>query len=220
MVGRYEGEGTLSHVEMDPSSPCPAYHAAVGWFLRVSFQRYPSPADGDTWPERPRSWGALPIALRAPCVCFVPLAANEALWIGLSPARQSLIVAVTIATPGSTPMQLEVPPTQALDRISTAVGFRPITRANLGPQAMLRLAAVPARQVTPFEPAPDRLRPSHTPGRSDAKTPFLARGPWHFDRRAELKIEFVEPGIFTAQTGQPAPPPLDPSTVYRGWYLP
>jgi hypothetical protein len=198
----------------------PAYHAMVGWFLRVSFQRYPSPADGDTGPEPPRSWGALPIVLRAPGACLVPLAANEALWLGLSPARQSLIVAVTIAAPGSTPLQVEVPPIQALDLISTATGLRPLTRANLGMRAMLGLTAVPARRTTASEPARDRLRPLHSPSPSGAKEPLLARGSWHFDRRTELKVEFVEPEIFTAETGQPAPPPLDPSTVYRGWYLP
>lgn len=173
--------------------------------LVLSFQRYVRPASGLV-EELPASLGALPAGLCAMDGLIVPLAAGEALWIGLGlalPARGlSLQLGVELGTGdmrdaiagqpwrAGTAACIEVPATPRV------AGFR---RADGRTAAFARPGADGCGCV--------RLALRVAAGNISAETP-------------ELSVHLVDYGNFSAQSGLAAPAPLDMQAGYQGWRLP
>jgi hypothetical protein len=146
--------------------------------LHLSFQRYPRAA-GQAMPS---SLGALPVGVDAQGAVLVPVADDEAFWIGIEPAPGTPATGLRFVVEDAggavtlPPLQVEGP-----CRIFTWLG------ADHAPRPFSRGAC-------------DRIR--------------VAAGSF------ELSIRLVSYGEFSAATGQPPPPRLDPAAGYGGWRLP
>ncbi|MGE7413269.1 hypothetical protein [Methylobacterium tarhaniae] len=162
--------------------------------LALSFQRYPESEAG--LGATPRSHGALPVALTALGRAILPLAAGEAMWIGLSPAWEGAQCRVAWAPLKKSTADCRLP------RLLVS-SFRPIfglRSANGQFSALIRETsshgAVPCSGVIMLAVATDSAE------------------------RERLQIQFIDPRAFEAQSGRAAPGPLSPGDAYGGWHLP
>jgi hypothetical protein len=216
-------------------------HLRLGPFLCVSFQRYPRPAT-EVLHAPPASWGALPVALAVDGELIVPLADDEAVWLGLSTVRPEVVVAFRVAAVQETlidgvtgnawstelqerpPNYLQVPPVRSVDGVRRLDGLLPfVRRSRFGGYSALYLAAIPSRRPdAPLHPA--GLASLRTPAMDEplnnAPRPEPLHGSWHLERTVTVPIQLVSYSSFERRTNQQSPPPLDPKTIYKGWQLP
>jgi hypothetical protein len=172
--------------------------------LHVSFQRYARPP-GDVGASAPSSLGALPLAVASSGALALPVAPDEAFWIGLemSGAGASAEVGVRFESPSQPPVDalsgapwneqsaawIAVPPGTGVDGIALATGgFRCFTRT--------RNAA------------------------EDDATGVLDLVTGTEGARTKTRIALLSYGAFESTTGHPRPTPLDPAAQYQGWRLP
>jgi hypothetical protein len=172
--------------------------------LSVSFQRFALPADGIIR-QIPSSLGALAVGKDASGNLFLPVAAHEAFWIGLSTAHpQPVYVALQMSFADGTSVD-------ALSgqgwREAAAHLIRMESRASV---AGIRLPDGPsgvfARVATPRFPASSSVLLALS---RDGKEVVASAG-----------VALVDYGSFEALTGLPAPLPLDADAGYKGWRLP
>jgi hypothetical protein len=163
--------------------------------LRVSLQRYPEPRSNAG--KGSRSHGILPIAWSQSGQLLAPLAAGEAVWIGLiaEAVESPLVVKIRFHPAGeaqSFEMSIRIAGPAAVVHVPTGSGgSSPIVR----------------------EP----LRAAHPKFQGFA----LSLG----DRLAQSKakwanIRFVDYDTFACQTGLPPPGALDPDAAYGGDWMP
>ena len=172
----------------------------------TSFQRYSCPAAGVV-EAAPPSLGALRVGVGARGGLFLPVA-GEAFWIGIHVARgsPSLDVAVLAALEDGC----------AVDTFS---GIRP------GRGRLPTRATVPPMLVLPGIRRPDGTSwwalTSAPPPDAGPACQGLVLAMWRRNRCVALaRIRLVDFAEFTARTGLPPPPPLDPDAGYGGWRLP
>jgi hypothetical protein len=170
--------------------------------LHVSFQRYARTRD-DAIAQAPSSLGALPVALSASGELVLPVAPDEAFWIGLeamhSGSRAEL--AVRFTPPGrhavdalsgapwneQRPTWIAVPPISSIEGIALpADGFRAFVR-------------------TPLAREDDSVAVLDLTLRADG---------------AATRLLLVGYARFEKMTGHARPTPLDPESRYKGWLLP
>jgi hypothetical protein len=158
--------------------------------LHLSFQRYARPQGDAACEPPPASLGLLPLAEGVDGELLLPLAQDEAFWIGLA------------AGPGEAPMRLELAvqrpdggseaaPPVAVGGFGTVAGW---PSAQGGLQAFTRATASLLRLAA---------------WREGADRP-----------EGEATLQVVDCERFTQASGRPAPAPLDPRAGYRGWRLP
>ncbi len=214
----------------------------------MTFQRYPRPAGG-ILTGAPRSWGALPVAAAANGDLVVPVADDEAVWLGLSPRsdRRSVLVVLEAELDDGTVRDavagtawseagersgLVVPPTRWVDGIGRPDGH---------PLALARVGAgrdAPGTRAVGFRVMPHRVgfrgRPSHprvptlhapAPADPARSVTSMAVAPvdgavWDVSRCAVARVRLVDPRAFTEETGEAPPAPRDPGASYGGWRLP
>jgi hypothetical protein len=179
--------------------------------LLLSFQRFMRPASG--WVMRaPSSLGALPVAIADSHELLLPVATDEAFWIGLEVARPALRigVAVVVVTTEGQMVDAITGLVADLSRLRTAIapndgriaglpripeGYRVITRVQLGDDA----AACGSINVQ------------------------CARGNQRFLKGSEstiVTLRLLDYATYADRSGAAPPAPLDPDTGYRGWRLP
>ena len=164
--------------------------------LHVSFQRYVRPLS-DIVPEvLASSLGALPVGLGLASDFIVPVADNEAFWIGLELEHGAMptLLRLSIEMPG-----LELCMCAALAVVTSNA----------------RIAGFPGSDGRMHAFA--RVRPTSA---TEAQLVFCAYLELGNGCIAETKIRLVDYGRFVAETGKPPPSPLDANAGYRGWLLP
>jgi len=158
--------------------------------LHLSFQRYARPQGDVSCEPPPASLGLLPLAETGSNELLLPLAQDEAFWIGLALA------------PGTPPLRLELSvhrpdggseaaPPVAVAGFGTLAGW---PSAQGGQQAFTR-ATVSRLQLAARREGADRPE-------------------------GEATLQLVDYERFMQASGRPAPAPLDPRAGYRGWRLP
>jgi hypothetical protein len=181
--------------------------------VRLSFQRFQSPADGIVT-GTPTSLGALPLARDHAGRLLLPVADDEAFWIGLShtqPAGRAELALAVLRADGreldalsgttwaaSRPEVISVPESRCISGI----------RRRDGRSAVFARSAVSAEG-----PGCAALTFYIT---AAAPAPKTARGKDH----AGTVIELVDYDAFRTRTGVEPPGPLDPAAGYQGWRLP
>lgn len=170
----------------------------------VSFQRFPLVAFRP-YVERQRSFGALPIAQVGPDRYVVPVAPEEAIWLGVLPVSGTTAISFGLGSQAGIerdvlgggswdddrPKHLIVPPVRMIYGIRRSDGaYDAIHRAGpMGDAVVLKAVAV-------------RIAGE---GRSD---------------RAAAVVELTDPRSYAERSGHPPPEPLDPDASYKGHLLP
>jgi hypothetical protein len=143
----------------------------------VSFQRYLRP-NGDVIAATPPSLGALPFA-RVHSRFLVPLAVNEAFWIGVVPAAAVVNknIALCVDRPGLGPLQLSM---RLQGQVAVAAGFMredgkfdAFCRGTFG--GMLATVGEQSASVSIIDPKLFAARTGVSPGPVD---PGAAYGGW------------------------------------------
>ena len=173
--------------------------------LHVSFQRYARPAGDEVGASAPPSLGALPLALATSGVLALPVAPDEAFWIGLDMTRPGASAEVGL--------RFESPAQPAVDALSGAPWNeeRPVFR-TIPPDTSIDGIALATGGFRCFT----RTR---TAAEDDA-TGVLDLVTRSVDARRTTRIALVAYGAFETITGRPRPAPLDPAAQYGGWRLP
>ncbi len=147
--------------------------------------------------EAPSSLGALPVAGLGRGHFLLPLADDEAFWIGLS-ADEGGVFSVSIDAQSrdgqvkpASPTPLRIPPDCRLAGLPRAKGYEVFSRSSGKAKTDLAVLTITARMRE---------------GGADV--------------RRIARIEFVDYATFTARTDHAAPEGLDPNAGYKGYRLP
>jgi hypothetical protein len=172
---------------------CFGLHLAT---LAVSFQRFRRHNSGKVT-EAPSSLGALPVAAVGNGHFLLPLADDEAFWIGLS-ADEGGTFSVSIDVQSRdgqvklvTPVPVHIPPDCWLAGLPRDRGYDVFSRGNDKAKTAIAILSMTARM---------------TVGSADVM------------RIAE--VELVDYATFTERTDRAAPEGLDPDAGYKGYRLP
>lgn len=171
----------------------------IGALLAVSFQRFATPADGII-DDLPRSLGALPVAAAGEGTLLVPLADDEAFWIGLSTPRagtRAEISASVLLADGRVRREATI--------LVTAASRLPGMRREDG-----RFDAF-TRAATSASPGVRAVTLACRIGRRGGRAPA---------RVVAATVWLADPATFRVRTGQSPPAPLDAEAGYGGWRLP
>jgi hypothetical protein len=179
--------------------------------LRTSFQRCTKPTGG-YFENPPTSLGSLPPAPDANGALFLPMAENEAMWIGLTAVSPQSAVAISVA--------VETQEHGTLDAISG----RPWTEEGFASIAVRDHHAIDGvfrdgHSVWAFQ---------SEPAMGDipcCKALIFLLLSSHVSQKAEqlsktTRIQLTNYGRFFALTGCRPPAPLDLNSGYGGWLLP
>lgn len=177
----------------------------LGSLLVVSFQRFRRPLNGVIY-AAPASLGALPIGVSESGGLLLPLADDEAFWMGLTPCSPATAVDVAVkveldgyglvdafsgerCTLQATNM-VRVPPMTAVDGIRRPDKSALVFARVLGGEGLFACHSVQ----------------------------IIASG----DGRdgASASVRLVDYSSFEDLTKSPPPSPLDPDAGYKGWMLP
>ena len=179
----------------------------LGSLLVISFQRFRRPRDG-VISAAPASLGALPVGASESGELLLPLADDEAFWIGVTPCIPATVVELAVhaelkgyglvdvfsgewCNPDATDM-VRVPPVPAIDGIRR-----------------------PDNSILAFaRGSPDERLSACDSVRFIAVTQDRDAG------RAAASVRLVDYAAFEALTRSPPPSPLDPDAGYKGWWLP
>jgi hypothetical protein len=169
--------------------------------LTVSFQRFQQPADG-TVREVPHSLGALPLGEGDAGEWLLPVADDEAFWIGLN-AQRPIEVAIEVGTIAGRSLDAlsglawdaRAPHTVSPNSFAIVAGIR------RDDDSLWAFTPVPIEDVAP---ACDAIR-------------FFARNR-HLWQLAHVRL--VNYSNFAARTGRSPPTPIDPNSGYSGFRLP
>jgi hypothetical protein len=166
--------------------------------VRVSFQRYPEDAFS-THGRPPHSWGALPVAPRGADELLVPLAAGEALWIGL---RANADVSLQASAAGSGGA--------ARSRSFSVVDLNP--DFEIGGLSIFWRTNASTNASSPIVRASQCNNPEYRRIKLSLST--------EADRERHFLFHLCSYEDFSEATGLPSPAPLAEQTSYRGWLLP
>jgi hypothetical protein len=172
--------------------------------LSVSFQRFVLPADGIVR-QIPSSLGALAVGKDPSGNLFLPVAAHEAFWSGLSTMPpQPVYVALQTSFADGT----------SVDAWS-GHGWR---------EAAAHLIRIESRAMAAGICRPDGSSAAFarvaTPQFPAASSVFLVLSRDGKDIAFSATVTLVDYGTFEALTGLLAPLPLDADAGYKGWRLP
>jgi hypothetical protein len=182
---------------------------ALGTLLRISFQRCVRPSDGVHY-RSPSSLGALPLFACGFSEFLLPIAEDEAVWLGLS-------------TPNAqAPVQLLVKAKTDSQGMLNAYSGRPWQEDNASHRSFLGISTIDGIYrddqtvwafqrcaPTPESPACERLSlqaRQHPPRQGEQVS-------------QEAMVRFVDYAVFEGAAGY-VPPPLDRDAGYGGWLLP
>jgi hypothetical protein len=171
----------------------------IGALLAVSFQRFATPACGII-DDLPRSLGALPVAAAGDGTLLVPLADDEAFWIGVStlhPGARAEISASALLADGRVRAEATILVTGA-------------SRLPGMPREDGRFDAF-TRAATPASPGVRAVTLRCRIGR---------RGGRALARVAAATVWLADPMTFRIRTGHSPLSPLDAEAGYGGWRLP
>jgi len=184
--------------------------------LELSFQRFARP-EKNVIGSVPSSLGALPIGLGAAHALVLPLADNEAFWIGLRGVSSSSQITLAVA--------VELENAELLDAISgkmwdagrpskLSISDTPLIAGIRRPDGQWKVFA---RKTSDSADSPCfrllfKVNAECVNG-GDQLTPTSAT-----TRLVALNI--VDYAAFVAETGQPPPNSLDLNAGYKGWRLP
>ncbi|MGV6875323.1 hypothetical protein ACUSIJ_21845 [Pseudochelatococcus sp. B33] len=177
----------------------------------ISFQRYVRPPGGLA-PDCPRSLGALPIASGPGGRYLLPLAADEAFWLGLSlaiPDRRAVLALAVTRTEGE---PVDVVTGSPWDRRRPGLIVVPDRRWVDG------VSLGDGRKAAFVREAPETDEDGWT-----GLHIYAARGAGEEGAGISARpatIAFVTYRDYASRTGCAAPAPLDPSAGYGGWRLP
>lgn len=165
--------------------------------LRLSFQRYARSTDGQVPRPLPSSLGALPVAWGHDGMFLLPLADDEACWIGLQANAAGLSLRVEPTAPAGAPLapvECDVPAFGArvegcMDAQGRVMSFARNIAGPQGPQGGASLACSVRRET--------------------------ATG-----HGCTFTLRLVDPATWALQSGRPAPAPFDVAHGYRGYLLP
>jgi len=170
----------------------------------VSFQRFELPADGVVL-DVPSSLGALPVGKDSDNSFLLPVAENEAFWIGLvTTGPEPAFVALQVALADGT-----------FVNAFSGQRWREDAAHAVRIDSHAAVAGVPgqgglfhafARVATPQFPAARSVR--------------LVLSQQGDDVICCATVTLVDYATFAALTGLCAPPPLDRDAGYKGWRLP
>jgi hypothetical protein len=178
----------------------------LGSFLRLTCQRCLRPADG-IYHSPPRSLGCLPFGKHDSTV-LVPVANNEAFWLGISALGPACRLRVTVQT-------------VAHGQLNARSG-RPTQEDDSSHFVITRFTAVqgvyrPEGGWWPFQ----RLQQNDSPACHElylaATVQDASQNNLSTVRTTVCLVDYPE---FARLTGLPQPKPLDPSSGYEGWLLP
>jgi hypothetical protein len=172
--------------------------------LHVSFQRYARPP-GDVVARAPSSLGALPLGVALSGALVLPVAPDEAFWIGLEMTRAAASAEIGL--------RFESPSQPAVDALSGA---------PWNEERPAWMAVPPGTSIDGIALATGGFR-CFTRTRNDAEDD--ATGMLGVVVRAEggrrtTRIALLAYAGFESATGHPRPATLDRSSQYGGWRLP
>ncbi|MBT9466232.1 hypothetical protein [Hydrogenophaga sp.] len=168
--------------------------------LRLSFQRFERSEDGQVPQPLPSSLGALPCALGRDGSLLIPLALDEAFWIGMQPDDSMPAVRLTLFVVSE---EVRAAP---LPVVVNALGGR----INGYPDS--------TGQVLSF--AREHRSPSGARGCSRLECSIVEIAGTSPAAACRFALRLVDPVAFTRESGRPAPSPIDPATGYREHLLP
>src|SRR5262249_43666941 len=212
-------------------------------FLRVSIQRCLRPIDG-LHHQLPSSLGPLSLGRGKSGELLVPVARNEAVWLGLSRLQPLPVVLFAAVETFEHELinlisgrlwsedhlaHLVVDKTATIDGVPHSPGtVSALMRCSPNPDLptcrRIHLLAIPARDVRP-----KKLRSAQSLNEKSEASPLLiaskhlntAQSPrWDTEHARHVQLEFVDYSTFANQTGLQVPSLLDPSAGYGGWRLP
>jgi len=173
--------------------------------LHVSFQRYARPPD-NVIAQAPSSLGALPVAPSASGELALPVAPDEAFWIGFEMMQAGTHVQLAV--------RFESPNEGAVDALSGARWTdRHATWIDVPPHSSVEGIALPQGGLRPFA----RTRTAHEED-SNALLALTTRA--GADDSDCIRVLLVDYGKFETLTGRARPTPLDRDAQYQGWLLP
>jgi hypothetical protein len=168
--------------------------------LHVSFQRYPRPG-ADVIARAPSSFGALPVARAAGGALALPVAADEAFWIGLEMRKPDAKADLAV--------RFELAAQAAVDALSGEPwSDAQATWIAVPPHASVDGIAIPGGGFRPFV----RTALAREDG-STAALDLVTRG----DAARVLLVAYA---TFASMTGHAPPALLDRGAQYGGWRLP
>jgi hypothetical protein len=188
--------------------------------LSVSFQRYPRP-DGNIIIEAPPSLGALPVGMDQNGNFVLPVADNEAFWIGLDPlAIESQIwlsVGIDVAGLGVLdPISGEIWACgkQSVIKVLKTGWINGIRRPDGRFDSFTRISADKKHYWC------KELMFYILTERPENKVPVQPSPSSVCNSKCRFHIVMVDYETFTKRCGQKPPAPLDLEAGYRGWRLP
>jgi hypothetical protein len=182
---------------------------SLGTLLRVSFQRCAQATDGIHY-QSPSSLGALPVFARGFNEFLLPVADDEAVWLGLS-------------TPNAQdPVQLRIKAKTHFQGMLNVFSGRPWQEDNASHRTLLGISTIDGiyrddQTVWAFQ----RCAPtSRSPTCEALIFQALLDLPQQSKQASpEARVRFVDYAVFEAASGY-APAPLDRNAGYGGWLLP
>jgi hypothetical protein len=169
--------------------------------LTVSFQRFQRPADGIIQ-EAPPSLGALPVGEGSGRELLLPVADDEAFWLGVNTDRE-VALAVNVERQGG----------GMLDAVSGRT-WSTRTPQTIVLSSFAIIAGIRRDDGTVWAFARD----------SDGDTAPACCAIGFFARRQRLRtlgsVRLVTYAIFTTRTGRAPPAAIDPSAGFKGFRLP
>lgn len=182
--------------------------------LVISFQRYVRPAGGLS-PDWPRSLGALPIASGPGGRHLLPIADDEAFWIGLSLAAPTKRIALALAATSPNSGAVDVVTGETWNEYEHGLVLVPDCSWVDG-------VRLPDGHKVPFVRGSPRVSEV---GWTGLLIYLIASG--ECEKREDsrisdraLKIRFVTYTQYAALAGCAPPAPIDPTAGYEGWLLP
>jgi hypothetical protein len=183
--------------------------------LKLSFQRFRSPLDGLV-PAQPRSLGALPVALASNGEVLLPLAEDEAFWIGVRTIPPARCVAFSLAAELANGARID------------AVTGEGLNEANPGVVSTLEtgsLDGIPCRggRLMPFARTPYASQTAPLVGLTVEILAAASEGGREMPlerHRASMYLGLVDYEQFRNRTGLVPPSPLNDEAEYKGWRLP
>ena len=173
--------------------------------LVVSFQRFARP-EGGMIERPPPSLGALPIGIGERRDLVLPLAVDECFWIGWSRASAANALNAAIAVEVVGGVVLDALTGEPFDEARPATFRVPDTPRVEGIRRPDGGFDVFVRETHDREGHRCRRLRLHVAG--GLPDPFA------------VAIRLLDYDAFTAESGQPPPPPLDANAGYKGWLLP
>jgi hypothetical protein len=178
-----------------------------GSLLIISFQRFKRPRDG-VIDVAPASLGALPVGASESGELLLPLADDEAFWMGLTPYIPATVVELAV--------RVELKGYGLVDAFSgERCGSKATNMVRIPPVTVIDGIRRADRSFLVFSRGTreQRLHACHS-------VQFIASEAGRDDAGSTAAVRLVDYAAFAELTKSPPPSPLDPDAGYKGWQLP